>query len=107
MHTADTHGECSSLVAYRAFEEEFVTEHSDGECAVQLLVIAVYSPDIYDTGDPASITGRIRSLVECDFLDRLGSEYREEAQHVVDIVQRSAVQHDEVLVRSTSPDMQG
>ena len=83
------------LVAYQA--------HPNG--SVSLLHVAVIGADVHDAGYPSSITGGEGTFVEGDFLDRLRLEDGEYAHHVVHVVDRDAVQQDEVLVGSATADI--
>ena len=85
---------------------ETVVEHAHGQRAVGLLHIAVVGADVDDAGDAAAVAGREGALVEGDVLDCFRLEDGEQAEQVVHIIDRYAVQHHEVLLRTAAPHVQ-
>ena len=66
------------------------------------LVIAVFHADIHDAGQAAAEAGRKTALVKRHVLDGIGVEHREETQHVIDIINRDAVEQQQVLIGSAA-----
>ena len=105
VHSPCADGVGEFILDYRAFEVEFVADEPDADGSVVLFHVTVIGADVHDAGDPASVTGRERAFVQGDFLDCLRLENREYAEHVIDIVDRYSVQHNQVLIGSASSDI--
>ena len=66
--------------------------------AVQSFGVAVIGPHVHHAGGPSGIAGRERTLVQGYLFDGFRGKDGEDSTHVVDVVQRDAVQQDQVLV---------
>ena len=85
---------------------QFVADHAYADAAVRLIQVAVIGAYVDDAGSTSAVAGRERALVECDFLHGLGLEDREDAQHVLGVVDRDAVQQKQVLIGTATPHIQ-
>ena len=68
--------------------------------------ISVVGPHIDDTGRSSSVARRKEALVKGNLLDRFGHEDRKKPEHVIDIIERHAVQQHQVVRGSASTDIQ-
>ena len=71
-----------------------------------VLHVAVGGTHVDDTGEAAAVAGGEAALVEVDVFHDVGVERREESERVVDLVERCAVEQEEVLVVVASVDIQ-
>ena len=63
-----------------------------------MLHVAVIGAHIDDTRQPATIAGGEATLVEVHVFHHVGIKRREQSHGVVDLVERGAVEQEEVLV---------
>ena len=84
---------------------DLVADQPDAGRTTGLFHVPVICADVHYAGHPSTVTGREGAFVESDFLHRLRLENREYAEHVVDIVDRHPIQQDEVLIGSSSADV--
>ena len=94
--------EGSSFFDDGTFEVEFGRDGADGDIAVDFFVVAVVGGNVEDAGESSAEAGGETAFEEGDVLDGVGIESREEAAEMVDVVERDAVEEEEVLVRAAS-----
>ncbi len=81
-----------------AFQMQTARQQADAQRAFHLLAVAFPRPDFHHGRDAAAILGRNRALEEFHVADDVGVESGEDAEHVVRVVDGTAVEEDEVLV---------
>ena len=64
--------------------------------------VTVFLPHIDDRREPSAVPSREITLVEGHVLHRVGIEDREEPEHMIDRIERNAVEHDQVLIGSAA-----
>ena len=102
VHSSGADGICRPAFGDRPFKMELVAEYSDTDRPVSLLKVSVVCPYIYDAGSPSSVTGRKRAFVKRHFLHGLRLEDREQAQHMLGVVERDSVKEQQILIRPAS-----
>ena len=105
MESAGAEGVAQAVLHDRTFEVEPAVEQAERYAAAVLLEVAVVGADVHDGADAAAVTGREGALVEGDFLDGLGLEDGEDAEHVVHVVDRRAVEKNQVFVGAAAADV--
>ena len=92
----DTEGGASFVD--RAFEVHFGRDKANGNIALQMLVVAVVLRHVQHRTQPSAETGGEAAFVKGHILDGIGIEGREETAEMRHIVERHAVEQEEVLV---------
>ena len=89
-----------------AFQMQAARQQAQAQRALKLLAVAVAAADLEHGGDAAAVLGGNRALVEFHVVDHVGIEGRQDAEHMVRVVDRPAVEQDEVLVGGAAADVE-
>ena len=81
-----------------AVQLKAAVEQSDAIGTVQALPVAIVGAHVDDRRQPAAVACGETALVEVDVLHHVGVERREETHRVVNLIERCAVDEEEVLV---------
>ena len=81
-------------------------QQAEAQRALDLLRVAVSPVDLQHRGDAAAVFGRDRAFVELHPADDVVVEGGEDAEHVVRVVDRSAVEEDKILVGGAAADVE-
>ena len=90
----------------RAFHVDLGREQAHREAPVELLVVAVLEAHVHHAGEAAAEPCRETALVERHVFDGIRIEDGEKAHHVVHVVERHAVEQQQVLVRTAAADIE-
>ena len=91
-----------AVLHQRSFQMQTARQQTQTQGTLHLLAVAVAAADLQHGRDAAAILGRNRALVEFHVVDHVGIEQRQDAEHMVRIVDRPFVEQDEVLVGRTA-----
>ena len=86
----------------RSFDRQFGGDDAYREVAVIAESVTVFLPHIDDRREPSAVTSGEITLVEGHVLHRVGIKDREEPEHMIDRIERYAVEHDQVLIGSAT-----
>ena len=75
-----------------AFHVHFRGNQTQTDVAMVFIHVAILHAHVHHRGEPSAKTGREAAFIECDVLDGIGVERREEARRMVHVVERHAIE---------------